>query len=51
MLTEQLRCLYFFKHTRHPSATHSGNIQQCFGNVVMGKVCGFDIAEGHTTTA
>jgi hypothetical protein len=40
-----------FKHPTHPSATHSSNIQQWFGNVVMGKSCGFDIADGHTTTA
>jgi len=51
MLTQKLRVYNVFKHATHPTATHSGNVQQCFGNVVMGKFCGFDIAEGHTTTA
>jgi len=40
----------YSKHPTHPSATHSGNIQQCFGNVSMGMFCGFDIAEGQTAT-
>jgi hypothetical protein len=40
----------YFKHPIYRSATGSGKIQQCFGNVALRMFCGIDIVEGQTAT-